>query len=126
MNTYTIYKMNKNTITLFNQYPNIKQKLLSLKPQNSFFTHQIEILFESNYGINEYMYAKLSERLDYQREYNIHTIYNQLTKEKIICKVNDFTIEIVAHQKTNIFFDILYQKSKRYVIIDEQCKNQEV
>lgn len=126
MNTYIIYKMNKNTIHLFNQYPHIKQRLLSLKPQNPFFNYQIEALFDNNYGINEYLYGRLNERLDYQRESNIHTIYNQLTKEKMICKVHDYTIEIIASKNSNIFFDILYQKSKRYVIIDEQCKNQEV
>ena len=126
MNTYTIYKVNKNTMHLFQQYPNSKQRLLSLKPENSFFSYQIEALFDNNYGINEYLYGKLSNRIDYQRESNIHTIYNQLTKEKTICKVHDFTIEIMAPKNSNIFFDILYQKSKRYVIIGEQCKNQEV
>lgn len=126
MNTYTIYKMNTNTLQLLQQYPSFKERLKKLQPINPFFTNQIETLVDTNDSINEYLYAKLSSRNDYQREANVHTIYNQLTKEKLECHVFDYRIEILANQKSNIFFDILYQKSKRYVIMDEQCKNQEV
>lgn len=126
VNTYTIYKLNDDNFSLLKQYPNIKHILLSLKPSNPFFSQQLEALFDSTVGINEYLYAKLSSRNDYQRVGNIHTICNQITKEKIQCRIHDYAIDISANQKSNIFFDILYQKSKRYVIMDEQCKNQEV
>lgn len=126
VNTYTIYKLNTNNSSLLEHFPNIKNTLLSLKPSNPFFSQQLEALFDSTSGINEYLYAKLSARNDYQRVANMHTICNQITKETIQCKVHDYAIEISANQKSNIFFDILYQKSKRYVIMDEQCKNQEV
>lgn len=126
MSTFYIYKLNSSLQQLFRQYPGIKQEVLSLEPKNPFFTKQIEILFESNDNINEYLYEHFKDRSDYKRDKNIHKIHNILTNETIICKVNDYSIEINASKKRNIFYDILYQYSKRYVIMDEQCIKQEV
>lgn len=122
MNTYYIYKLNDIAVRLLEQYSNIKKRFLTLEAKNQFFTNQIATLFQSNDEINDYIFDKLKDRSDYKREFNVHTIFNQLTKEYVICKVNDYNIEITANQKENIFFDILYQKSKKYVIIDEQLK----
>lgn len=119
MSRFYIYKLNTSLQQMFKQYPNIKQKILSLEPINPYFTNQIETIFENNENINEYLYDYFKGRSDYQRENNLHTIHNQLTKEIVTCKVNDFSIEVHAREKSNIFYDILYQYSKRYVIIGE-------
>lgn len=126
MNTYKIYKLNPNVMDLFEQYPEIKEKVIELEPKNIFFTKQMECLFGSNEGVSDFIEYKLNKRYDYLRDNNIHVIDNQLTKEKITCKVFDYYIIIEAAKKTNIFLDILYQISKSYVIIIEQAKKLEV
>lgn len=126
MNTYKIYKLNPNVMDLFEQYPEIKEKVIELEPKNVFFTKQMECLFGSNEGVSDFIEYKLNKRYDYLRDNNIHVIDNQLTKEKITCKVFDYYIIIEAAKKTNIFLDILYQISKSYVIINEQAKKLEV
>ncbi len=126
MNTYKIYKLNPNVMDLFEQYPEIKEKVIELEPKNIFFTKQMECLFGSNEGVSDFIEYKLNKRYDYLRDNNIHVIDNQLTKEKITCKVFDYYIIIEAAKKTNIFLDILYQISKSYVIINEQAKKLEV
>lgn len=126
MNTYKIYKLNPNVVDLFEQYPEIKEKIIELEPKNVFFTKQMECLFGNNEGVSDFIEYKLNGRYDYLRDNNIHVINNQLTKEKITCKVFDYYVIIEAAKKTNIFLDILYQISKSYVIINEQVKKLEV
>ena len=126
MNTYYIYKLSTQSQQLFNQYPNIKQKILSLEPKNPYFTNQMEALIDSNDKINEYLFDCFKERSDYRREQNLHIIHNLLTKETITCKVDNFSIEIKAPKKSNIFYDILYQQSRNYVIMEKKCIKQEV
>lgn len=126
MNTYKIYKLNPNVVDLFEQYPEIKEKIIKLEPKNVFFTKQMECLFGNNEGVSDFIEYKLNGRYDYLRDNNIHVINNQLTKEKITCKVFDYYVIIEAAKKTNIFLDILYQISKSYVIISEQVKKLEV
>lgn len=126
MNTYKIYKLNPNVVDLFEQYPEIKEKIIELEPKNVFFTKQMECLFGNNEGVSDFIEYKLNGRYDYLRDNNIHVIDNQLTKEKITCKVFDYYVIIEAAKKTNIFLDILYQISKSYVIINEQVKKLEV
>lgn len=126
MNTYKIYKLNPNVVDLFEQYPEIKEKIIELEPKNVFFTKQMECLFGNNEGVSDFIEYKLNGRYDYLRDNNIHVINNQLTKEKITCKVFDYYVIIEAAKKTNIFLDILYQISKSYVIISEQVKKLEV
>lgn len=126
MNTYKIYKLNPNVRDLFEQYPEIKEKIIKLEPKNVFFTKQMECLFGNNEGVNDFIEYKLNNRYDYIRDHNLHIINNQLTKERITCQVFDYYIIIEAAKKTNIFLDILYQISKSYVIISEQVKKLEV
>ena len=126
MNTYKIYKLNPNVVDLFEQYPEIKEKIIELEPKNVFFTKQMECLFGNNEGVSDFIEYKLNRRYDYLRDNNIHVINNQLTKEKITCKVFDYYVIIEAAKKTNIFLDNLYQISKSYVIINEQVKKLEV
>lgn len=126
MNTYKIYKLNPNVIDLIEQYPDIKNKIINIEPQNNFFTKQMECLFGNNEGVSDFIEYKLKDRYDYTRNKNKHIINNQLTNETLICEIHDYYIFINANKKTNIFLDILYQISKRYVIILEQSKNSEV
>jgi hypothetical protein len=126
MNIYYIYKITAPLQQMLKQYPNIKYKILSLQPKNKYLTNQMEVLFDTNDTVNEYLYQYFKDRSDYQRINNIHRINNVLTKESITCKVKDYCIEIEASKKSNIFYDILYQYSKRYVIMETQCMKQEV
>lgn len=126
MNTYKIYKLNPNVGDLLEQYPEIKEKIIKLEPKNVFFTKQMECLFDNNDGVSDFIEYKLSKRYDYSRDNNIHIIDNQLTKEKITCKIYDYYILLEATKKSNIFLDILYQISKNYVIMDKQVKKLEV
>lgn len=126
MNTYKIYKLNQNVKELLEQYPQIKEKIINLKPQNIFFTRQLEYFFESNEEVNDYISNKLAKRHDYQRNKNLHIIKNELTNEILKCQVFDYFIIIEASKKSNIFLDILYQISKNYVIMDEQVRDLEV
>ena len=104
MNTYKIYKLNQNVKDLLEQYPEIKEKIITLQPKNVYFTKQLECLFDKN----------------------IHIIKNELTKETMKCQVFDYYVIIEASKKSNIFLDILYQISKSYVIMDEQVRSLEV
>ncbi len=126
MRTYYIYKINNPLKQLFKQYPNVQRKLLMLQPSNRYFSSQMEALFDDNENINEYLYERFKERNDYHRKANHHIISNQLTKEVLTCTVYDYSIEINAPKKENIFYDILYQYSKDYVIIDRDYIMQEV
>lgn len=126
MNTYKIYKINQNVKELLEQYPQIKEKIINLKPKNIFFTRQLEYFFESNEEVNDFISNKLANRHDYQRNKNLHIIKNELTNEILRCQVFDYYIIIEASKKSNIFLDILYQISKNYVIMDEQVRNLEV
>ena len=126
MNTYKIYKLNQNVKDLLEQYPEIKEKIITLKPKNVYFTKQLECLFENNDGVSDFIEYKLKQRKDYLRNKNIHIIKNELTKETMKCQVFDYYVIIEASKKSNIFLDILYQISKSYVIMDEQVRSLEV
>ena len=126
MNTYKIYKLNQNVKDLLEQYPEIKEKIITLQPKNVYFTKQLECLFENNYGVSDFIEYKLKQRKDYLRNKNIHIIKNELTKETMKCQVFDYYVIIEASKKSNIFLDILYQISKSYVIMDEQVRSLEV
>lgn len=126
MNTYKIYKLNQNVKDLLEQYPEIKEKIITLQPKNVYFTKQLECLFENNDGVSDFIEYKLKQRKDYLRNKNIHIIKNELTKETMKCQVFDYCVIIEASKKSNIFLDILYQISKSYVIMDEQVRSLEV
>ncbi|OUQ02499.1 sporulation inhibitor of replication protein SirA [Thomasclavelia spiroformis] len=126
MNTYKIYKLNQNVKDLLEQYPEIKEKIITLQPKNVYFTKQLEYLFENNDGVSDFIEYKLKQRKDYLRNKNIHIIKNELTKETMKCQVFDYYVIIEASKKSNIFLDILYQISKSYVIMDEQVRSLEV
>ena len=126
MNTYKIYKLNQNVKDLLQQYPEIKEKIITLQPKNVYFTKQLECLFENNDGVSDFIEYKLKQRKDYLRNKNIHIIKNELTKETMKCQVFDYYVIIEASKKSNIFLDILYQISKSYVIMDEQVRSLEV
>ena len=126
MNTYKIYKLNQNVKDLLEQYPEIKEKIITLQPKNVYFTKQLECLFENNDGVSDFIEYKLKQRKDYLRNKNIHIIKNELTKETMTCQVFDYYVIIEASKKSNIFLDILYQISKSYVIMDEQVRSLEV
>ena len=126
MNTYKIYKLNQNVKDLLEQYPEIKEKIITLQPKNVYFTKQLECLFENNDGVSDFIEYKLKQRKDYLRNKNIHIIKNELTKETMKCQVFDYYVIIEASKKSNIFLDILYQISKSYVIMYEQVRSLEV
>ena len=126
MNTYKIYKLNQNVKDLLEQYPEIKEKIITLQQKNVYFTKQLECLFENNDGVSDFIEYKLKQRKDYLRNKNIHIIKNELTKETMKCQVFDYYVIIEASKKSNIFLDILYQISKSYVIMDEQVRSLEV
>ena len=126
MNTYKIYKLNQNVKDLLEQYPEIKEKIITLQPKNVYFTKQLECLFENNDGVSDFIEYKLKQRKDYLRNKNIHIIKNELTKETMKCQMFDYYVIIEASKKSNIFLDILYQISKSYVIMDEQVRSLEV
>ena len=126
MNTYKIYKLNQNVKDLLEQYPEIKEKIITLQPKNVYFTKQLECLFENNDGVSDFIEYKLKQRKDYLRNKNIHIIKNELTKETMKCQVFDYYVIIEASKKSNIFLDILYQISKSYVIMDEHVRSLEV
>ena len=126
MNTYKIYKLNQSVKDLLEQYPEIKEKIITLHPKNVYFTKQLECLFENNDGVSDFIEYKLKQRKDYLRNKNIHIIKNELTKETMKCQVFDYYVIIEASKKSNIFLDILYQISKSYVIMDEQVRSLEV
>ena len=126
MNTYKIYKLNQNVKDLLEQYPEIKEKIITLQPKNVYFTKQLECLFENNDGVSDFIEYKLKQRKDYLRNKNIHIIKNELTKETMKCQVFDYYVIIEASKKSNIFLDILYQISKSYVIMDEQVRSLDV
>ena len=125
MNTYKIYKLNQNVKDLLEQYPEIKEKIITLQPKNVYFTKQLECLFENNDGVSDFIEYKLKQRKDYLRNKNIHIIKNELTKETMKCQVFDYYVIIEASKKSNIFLDILYQIPKSYVIMDEQVRSLE-
>ena len=101
MNTYKIYKLNQSVKDLLEQYPEIKEKIITLQPKNVYFTKQLECLFENNDGVSDFIEYKLKQRKDYLRNKNIHIIKNELTKETMKCQVFDYYVIISRHKKSN-------------------------
>ena len=117
--TYKIYHLKDETKELLKYYPDLQDTILSIKPTNNFFSKQIETFFHLNDHINDFFKEYFKHRSNYQNRLNVHIIHNELTKESIIAHVYDYYIEIEASHKKNIFYDILYQKNKNYVILDK-------
>ena len=40
------------------QYPEIKEKIITLQPKNVYFTKQLECLFENNDGVSDFIEYK--------------------------------------------------------------------
>lgn len=116
---YTVYQYKKNINSFMQKYPIASHIFNQLDEDCPFNQKQIENIFEDTDGINHCLYQSLSLRKGYKRIGNQHYLTNELTKEKISCTVENYRIIIHAQNKRNIFFDILYQISKRYVIIEE-------
>lgn len=119
MQKYTIYQPNNEFKYFFEKYKQAIYFFDEIKENNSFYSNQLENVFEATKHINEQLYMRLNQRSDYTYKNNIHTITNKLTSEIYKCIVNEYSIEIYASKKSNIFFDILCKKQKNCVIIEK-------
>lgn len=117
---YTIYEYQKEYDGLFNQYLYLKNYLTNLDDHDNYVKKLKSSMYKNLDFLDEIVFQKLMKRKEYSRNGKIHTLYNQLTNEKITFEIQNNKIYIHSHDKNNIFFYIIYQNLENYVIIEEK------
>ena len=114
---YKLIVYRQDIFKLIEQYPIISKILLT--SNDEFSCQQLNNLTIDNDYLNEYIYQRLCLNNNYHRLNNHHLIKNELLNITLECIIEHHIITIIAPDKRNIFFDIIYQKSKNYVIMLE-------
>lgn len=117
---YTVLEYQKEFKTLFKQYPRLKEFLIHLDDENNYISSLKKSYYVDVSFLNDVIFNELISRKEYVRNDNIHTLNNQLTGEKMTLEIKNNRIYINSSNKNNIFFYIIYQNLKSYVIIDKK------
>lgn len=117
---YTIFVYKEEYKSLFSQYPQLEKFIMADKTEDAYMSSLKKSCFEDLSFLNDIIFRQLAARCDYQRQENIHILNNQLTGEIMTLEIDENRIYIHSLNKNNIFFYIIYQKLKSYVIIEEK------
>lgn len=117
---YIVLEYQKEYKTLFNQYPHLKHFLINMEDENGYITALKNSYYVDVSFLNDIIFHQLIHRKEYIRDGNMHILNNQLTDEKISLEIKNNKIHIHSSNKNNIFFYIIYQNLKSYVIIDKK------
>lgn len=117
---YTIFAYKEEYKKLFAEYPQLEKFLMAEKIEDEYMVSLKNSCFEKLSFLNDVIFKQLGTRCDYQRQENLHKLNNQLTGEVMTLEVDENRIYIHSANKNNIFFYIIYQKLKSYVIIEEK------
>lgn len=115
---YTVLEYKEEYKGLFNQYPRLKDYLINMKANDNYMkslknSYYIDVSF-----LNDIIFHQLVNRKEYTRKDSLHILNNQLTGEKMTLEIKNNKIYINSFNKKNIFFYIIYQNLKSYVIMD--------
>lgn len=116
---YTILAYKEEYRLLFENYHKLKHFLIELQADGPYLHAVKANYFEDVSFLNQYIFNQLSTRTDYQRQGHLHILNNFLTGKKITLEIRNNKIYIESADKNNIFFYIVYQNLKNYVIIDK-------
>lgn len=117
---YIILEYQKEFKSLFKQYPHLKDFLIHLKDEDNYISSLKKSYYVDVSFLNDVIFNELISRKEYARKYNVHTLNNQLTGEKMTLEIKNNMIYINSANKNNIFFYIIYQNLKSYVIMDRK------
>lgn len=104
---------------LLERYKNIKTLLINLNESDPYLKAVKDNYFVDISFLDQYIFNELSTRRDYERKEHVHILRNILTGKKTTLEIKNNKIYIESADKNNIFFYIIYQKLKNYVIIDK-------
>ena len=114
---YTILAYKEEYRLFFENYHKLKNFLIELQADGPYLQAVKANYFEDVSFLNQYIFNQLSTRTDYQRQGHLHILNNFLTGKKITLEIRNNNIYIESADKNNIFFYIVYQNLKNYVII---------
>lgn len=104
---------------LFEHYQHLKQFLINIEETDPYMMKLKQSYFEDVSYLNDIIFKKLSTRRGYQRKNQVHILNNILTGERMTLEIKNNKIYVESLNKNNIFFDIIYQNLKSYVIMDK-------
>lgn len=117
---YTIYEYQKQYRDLFQQYHHLQDYLTHLKNDDIYTKKLKQSFYQDVSFLDDIIYNKLSKRKDYKKKGRLHILFNPLTREKSTLIIKNNQIYIQSANKNNIFFYIIYQNLKYYVIIEKK------
>lgn len=117
---YIIYEYQKQYRDLFARYPHLENSLSHLKEDNSYCRALKSTLYHDLSFLDQLVYDKLQHRQEYVKKGHLHILYHPLTGQKSTFLIKNNKIYIHSLNKNNIFFYIIYQNLKYYVIIEKK------
>lgn len=117
---YIIYEYQKQYRDLFQQYHHLQDYLTHLKNDDIYTKKLKQSFYQDIRFLDDIIYNKLSKRQDYKKIGHLHILFNLLTGEKSTLIIKNNQIYIHSTNKNNIFFYIVYQNLKYYVIIEKE------
>lgn len=113
---YKVVCLKNHFLQIVNTYPYLVD-LLYEKQNNSFETHQIELLFEPIGQGKEKLLNYIQQREDYSYFHGIHELNNIVTGEKIKIIMNEYDIDIDENNQNHVIFDVMKSFSQNFYMI---------
>ena len=117
---YTVLEYQKEFEELFEKYPHLKKFLINIQDDDHYILALKKSFYVDVSYLNDIIFHKLIGRKEYTRKDNLHILKNQLTGEEMSLEIKNNKIYIHSSNKNNIFFYIIYQNLKSYVIMDKK------
>lgn len=115
---YIIFAYKAQYRFLFEHYQQLKRFLINVEESDPYLVILKQSYFEDVSYLNDIIFNKLSTRRGYQRKNQVHILNNILTGERMTLEIKNNKIYVESANKNNIFFDIIYQNLKSYVIME--------
>lgn len=119
MYVYYVVHLTKLGKRIYDDAPTIIRDLMRLEHKNDFMKKQLSLLFYSMENEDQRIRSCFQMRKDYRYCDHIHYIHNEITDKDTYCFIKNDVLVLKSHTKSNIFYDILYQSHKNYVILNE-------
>lgn len=117
---YVVLEYQEEYKDLFSHYPHLKDYLLNISDEDNYTVSLKNSYYVDVSFLNDIIFHKLMDRKEYARDQSLHILDNVLTGEKMTLEIKNNKIYIHSNNKNNIFFYIIYQNLKSYVIIDKK------
>lgn len=115
-NKYYIVYVKDHYIDIANTYSSFISNIYC-ECTNSYFTKQMEEIFDPMVIRKMNLLDYLQQRNDYKYENGKYTLRNTITEEIIDIKIKEYVIEVEEDANKTIIFDILHNISKNFYMI---------